>query len=312
MKNFICFALILFVFSSCTVNKQNIYRLEYENVSESLADSSLVIIEKRLSFAKMKRIKYKKEDGEVVINFSSKKQCDNKQIESLFTTIGKLEFLETYFLPEIIDSLISINKLLSKDDFIGKNSINIDDDGLSEFANEYPLFYFMRPNYNRASQPIKSAEIGFCRATDTIFVNRILRNSKYSQLLPLDFNYMYKPSYLINNTEYLTVVATRKNGLTGNMILSSKAVSNKYSSIDDIQIQFNNEYIEKWANFTKRNIGRSIAIVIDDVVYSLPIVNMQINGGRVVISSITENIDTYIQIISHPPLLVKFKVSVLK
>ena len=35
-----------------------------------------------------------------------------------------------------------------------------------------------------------------------------------------------------------------------------------------------------WARLTKENIGRSIAIVLDNMVYSAPNVNDEITGGR--------------------------------
>jgi len=42
----------------------------------------------------------------------------------------------------------------------------------------------------------------------------------------------------------------------------------------------NPEGAKTWARLTKENIGRSIAIVLDDMVYSFPNVNSEINGGQ--------------------------------
>ena len=46
----------------------------------------------------------------------------------------------------------------------------------------------------------------------------------------------------------------------------------------------NAEGAKVWARLTKENIGKAIAIVLDDAVYSAPRVNDEITGGR---SSIT-------------------------
>ena len=48
----------------------------------------------------------------------------------------------------------------------------------------------------------------------------------------------------------------------------------------------NQEGAQIWARLTKESIGRSIAIVLDGVVYSAPNVNNEITGGN---SSITGN-----------------------
>ena len=51
-------------------------------------------------------------------------------------------------------------------------------------------------------------------------------------------------------------------------------------------MEMNAEGAKAWARLTKDNIGRSIAIVLDDMVYSAPNVQTEITGGQ---SSITGN-----------------------
>ena len=63
--------------------------------------------------------------------------------------------------------------------------------------------------------------------------------------------------------------------------------------------QINNSYVvnmtmtpeagKSWAKITKENVGRCVAIVLDDVVYSAPRINTEITGGR---SEITGDFDT--------------------
>ena len=42
----------------------------------------------------------------------------------------------------------------------------------------------------------------------------------------------------------------------------------------------NAEGAKAWARLTKENIGKAVAIVLDDMVYSAPNVQVEITGGR--------------------------------
>lgn len=55
-----------------------------------------------------------------------------------------------------------------------------------------------------------------------------------------------------------------------------------------VEMAMNNEGAKKWRKLTKENIGQSVAIVMDDQVYSAPVVNDEISGGR---SSISGNFE---------------------
>ncbi|MBO5963435.1 MAG: hypothetical protein J6P97_03035, partial [Bacteroidales bacterium] len=51
-----------------------------------------------------------------------------------------------------------------------------------------------------------------------------------------------------------------------------------------VSMVMKDEAARKWAKITGSNVGKSIAIVLDDVVYSAPNVNDEITGGRSEIS----------------------------
>ncbi len=46
-----------------------------------------------------------------------------------------------------------------------------------------------------------------------------------------------------------------------------------------VSMKMNTEGARKWAQMTKANVGKAIAIVLDGVVYSAPRVNGEIDGG---------------------------------
>jgi preprotein translocase subunit SecD len=62
-----------------------------------------------------------------------------------------------------------------------------------------------------------------------------------------------------------------------------------------VEIRFNLKGARKWAEMTRNNIGKTVAITIDDRVYALPTVMAEIKEGRAMISGL-ENEDTALKI----------------
>jgi SecD/SecF fusion protein len=73
--------------------------------------------------------------------------------------------------------------------------------------------------------------------------------------------------------------------MDGSGIVEAKAVSGQYGGFE-VSITMNDRAAVEWANLTQKNIGKPLAIVMDNVVYSAPNVRGRIDGGK---SSITGN-----------------------
>ena len=85
-----------------------------------------------------------------------------------------------------------------------------------------------------------------------------------------------------------TLYALQGNGglvpsMDGSGIVEAKAVSGQFGGFE-VSMAMNSKAAAEWANLTEKNIGKPLAIVMDNVVYSAPNVNGRIDGGR---SSIT-------------------------
>ena len=79
--------------------------------------------------------------------------------------------------------------------------------------------------------------------------------------------------------------------LKGDAVLEGDAVTSASSEYDNMQgnmvnMKMNDRGAQEWATITRNNIGRPIAIVLDEHVYSFPNVNNEITGGS---SQITGN-----------------------
>ena len=85
-----------------------------------------------------------------------------------------------------------------------------------------------------------------------------------------------------------TLYALQGNGglvpsMDGSGIVEAKAVSGQFGGFE-VSMTMNSKAAAEWANLTEKNVGKPLAIVMDNVVFSAPIVNGRIDGGRSSIS----------------------------
>jgi len=73
--------------------------------------------------------------------------------------------------------------------------------------------------------------------------------------------------------------------LSGDVITDSRAGYDQFGGAE-VSMTMNNIGANKWAKLTEENVGRQVAIVLDDKVFSAPNVNQAITGGRSSISGL--------------------------
>jgi SecD/SecF fusion protein len=160
-----------------------------------------------------------------------------------------------------------------------------------EFARNNPLFAYLTPNYSRDQagnvQPAQSATVGFAQVKDTAMVNSLLR--KVKNILPRDMKLVWsiKPSQFFENHHEL--YALKVTSRDGNAALGGDVIVDAGQNFDNrnrvvVDMAMNSEGARIWKNLTRDNVGRQIAIVLDNYVYSAPNVNDEIPTGRSQIS----------------------------
>jgi len=77
-----------------------------------------------------------------------------------------------------------------------------------------------------------------------------------------------------------------KASLDGDVITDARSDFGNNQATAEVTMSMNGRGSQIWARLTKDNVGKQVAIVLDDYVYSFPMVNGEIKGGR---SSITGN-----------------------
>lgn len=92
--------------------------------------------------------------------------------------------------------------------------------------------------------------------------------------------------------EFLTIegseeeAALAETGLTGQYLVKAQVMFNKTTGQPEIALQFNSEGAGLFEQITGENIGKPLAISIDDEIVSAPTVRDRIPGGMAVISGI--------------------------
>ncbi len=136
--------------------------------------------------------------------------------------------------------------------------------------------------------------VGYANVRDTAAVNKIIYSAAAKQVLPSDLKLLWgaKPAdglSVKNVYELYALKVTQSNGhapLEGDVITDAKDEFDQMSNRPSVSMSMNSDGARRWAEMTKANINKAIAIVLDGAVYSAPCVNGEISGGN---SQITGN-----------------------
>lgn len=160
-----------------------------------------------------------------------------------------------------------------------------------------PLFELLQPMLNRTKDgyfPADGPAIGIAAIKDTAKIMTLLKKPQVKSMFPRDLRMLWTVKAYDTEGKFLQLIAIKAKGregrapLAGNVITDASGDFAQNSSKAEVSMTMNAEGAETWRRLTKENIGKSIAIVLDDYVYSFPTVQGEIGGGR---SSITGNFD---------------------
>ncbi len=160
----------------------------------------------------------------------------------------------------------------------------------AEALKQNPLFAVFQP------VPQGLAIVGYASARDTADVNKVIYSDIAASVLPAECKLRWgakAEDFGGENTRgdifaLYALKITEPNGrapLEGDVITSSKDDFDQMGH-PSVSMQMNSDGARRWSQITKQNIGRGVAIVLDDAVYSAPRILTQIDGGN---SQITGN-----------------------
>ncbi len=127
-------------------------------------------------------------------------------------------------------------------------------------------------------------------ALDTSSINKILNDPMVKNIIPKDMKFFWgvKPDAENEGKAFYTLhviktAAGGKSPMTGDVVTDARQDINPNGQVE-VSLAMNGEGARLWKDLTGKNVGRQIAIVLDDYVYSAPNVNEEIGGGRSSIS----------------------------
>ena len=153
------------------------------------------------------------------------------------------------------------------------------------FKKEHPLLALLQLNTNGG--PVA----GYASYKDTAAINKYLSMAEVKAELPKDLRLKWGVSAAEFDAkaqifELYAIKATERSGkapLEGDVMVDAKDDFDQYGK-PCVNMSMNTDGARRWAQLTKQNIGRSIAIVLDGYVYSAPNVQTEITGGNSIIT----------------------------
>lgn len=255
--------------------------------------------------------------GRIQIELSG---IDNpERVRKLLQGVAKLEFWEVYEINEVSPKLESINSLLVEEQQESLPSEGLEtEQGLTDTANDdlsslltdeetvddsafvaadtaesqldsafnnqvSPLFSLLKSQYGLIYD-----------LKDTATINKILQREDVQQIIPSNMRFLWAVKPIKNETigapELLELHAI-KTTRTGKAPLTGEVITDARQDLDQrsrpsISMQMSAAGAKTWKRLTGANVGRRIAIVLDNYVYSAPNVEGEIPNGN---SQITGN-----------------------
>jgi SecD/SecF fusion protein len=159
---------------------------------------------------------------------------------------------------------------------------------MEEFTRQNPLFGMLRPNVTQDGQPVPGCLVGFAAGKDTAKVNHYLAMNQVKALFPRELKFYWSQNpYKYDDTKTLyelhAIKVTTRDGrapLTGDVVTGARPSTGVTGSDIKVDFSMNGEGAKIWQRMTRDNIGRCVAVVLDDYVRSYPRVQNEIAGGN--------------------------------
>ncbi|MCU0454328.1 MAG: protein translocase subunit SecD [Bacteroidetes bacterium] len=159
----------------------------------------------------------------------------------------------------------------------GAQTASTDTTEEARFARENPFFAYVRPETRGGTGE------GFVLSKDRDRVLRLLARPDILRLLPPDFEFLWSAKTVKDDggLEYYTIYPVKKAAeLTGGVIVDARASTDPEDSRPIVNMEMNSDGAREWARITGANINKRIAIALDGGVFSAPVVQNKIMGGR--------------------------------
>ena len=150
-----------------------------------------------------------------------------------------------------------------------------------EFAAKHPFFAIAMLDPKG-----KSAD-AYVKGDDRDKLQLMLNRPEVQQVIPNNIQFVFSAKPIANQNGqpiYMLYCVNKNPELTGGVITNAVATISPETNAPIVNMEMNSDGAADWARITGANIGKRIAIILDGVVYSAPVVQNKITGGRSQIS----------------------------
>ena len=219
---------------------------------------------------------------------------DKERVRSYLQSTANLQFFEVYTFEnkDFQAGILAADKAIEAS-LNGITDTTAKADTTKALANKNPLLrtvQFTQPFQGKNGQFTFPAEIGYTLKKDTAILNAYLAMPEVRSKFPANLVFMYgKVESEDPKTKDVLPLYAIKTLDNGTAELEGDHVANAAQDFDErgkVAIKMNMDKIGTsiWGKMTTRNIGKPIAIVLDNIVYSAPNVNDAITTGNSQIS----------------------------
>ena len=219
---------------------------------------------------------------------------DKERVRSYLQSTANLQFFEVYTFEnkDFQAGILAADKAIEAS-LNGITDTSAKADTTKALANKNPLLrtvQFTQPFQGKNGQYTFPAEIGYTLKKDTAILNAYLAMPEVRSKFPSNLVFMYgKVESEDPKTKDVLPLYAIKTLDNGTAELEGDHVANAAQDFDErgkVAIKMNMDKLGTsiWGKMTTRNIGKPIAIVLDNIVYSAPNVNDAITTGNSQIS----------------------------
>jgi SecD/SecF fusion protein len=160
---------------------------------------------------------------------------------------------------------------------------------LEAFMQEAPLFAMLNPAVDERNMYMETPVIGYVMNRDTAKLSAYLAIPEIRNKFPKNVTFMWGAKAVGEKNDFFELYAIQKRPNTDKPFIDGSAVETARPDLDQfgnvtISMRMSGEGARKWKKMTGDNVNRSIAIVVDNQVYSAPNVTEEISGGSSQIS----------------------------
>jgi len=241
------------------------------------------------------------ESGRILIELPGARDID--RVRKLLQSTAELQFWEVYTNQDLSQFFVSANSKLAEileveETEVIKDTTTVKDDEIDDllgevkdsinFGSTNPLFSKLFPRFPQSQNDISSI-IATASVKDTAVINQYLAMKEVRALLPNELKYAKFAWENKANNDFINLFALKSNRndtapIQGDVISDAQQVFDQMGANPEVSMNMNSKGTKQWAKMTSANVGKFVAVVLDDYVYSAPRVNDAITTGRTSIS----------------------------